>query len=399
MSREGPLRDLRGTRVDNERRTTRDRGREQGADGPGPIAAPTRQQLRAEQARRQARARRTGTIVAVVFVVALAAGIAAYAAGWFSGSSPFGALGEATSGVPTTSSAEASGSASASSGVEPTDSIPLEPTEPIDFDVNNAMESIRTLESFGVRKEGSDAETAAAQWLLKQMKALGYDAHIEDVPLPNDTTSHNVVARAEGTSERVIVLGAHLDTKSPSPGANDNASGCAAILEIARILAEQPVTPTVEFVFFGAEEMIDSNGDHHHYGSRFRVAAMTDAEIANTAGMVSVDMIGYGPQFVSRTMLRGPQDMSDILIAQAAEDGYTLDFLKDPGASGWSDHEAYELAGIPATWIEWRDDPVYHTAEDTSGHLNHENIRVAGQVVLDMLRSLDAGELEELCAR
>lgn len=339
------------------------------------------------------------TIVAVVFIVALAAGIAAYVAGCFSGSSPFGGLGEATSSIPGTSSAEPSGSASPSSSGEPTGTIPLEPTEPIDFDVNKTMECIRALESFGVRKEGTAAETEAAQWLLEQMKALRYDARIEDVPLPNGTTSHNVIARAEGTSERVIVLGAHLDTKSPSPGANDNASGCAAILEIARILAEQPVTPTVEFVFFGAEEMIDGNGDHHHYGSRFRVAAMTDAEIANTAGMISVDMIGYGPQFVSRTMLRGPQDMSDIVIAQAEADGYSMDFLEDPGASGWSDHEAYELAGIPATWIEWRDDPVYHTAEDTSGHLNHENIRVAGQVVLGVLRSLDEGELEGLCAR
>ena len=339
------------------------------------------------------------TIAAVVFVVALAAVIVAYAAGWFSGSSPFGGLSETTSSIPAASSVETSGSAEPPSSTEPTAIAPREPTAPINFDVNNAMESVRALESFGVRKEGTAAETATAQWLLEQMEALGYDARIEDVPLPNGTASHNVIARAEGTSERVIVLGAHLDSKSPSPGANDNASGCAAILEIARILAEQPVTPTVEFVFFGAEEMIDSDGDHHHYGSRFRVTAMTDAEVANTAGMISVDMIGYGPQFVSRTMRRGPQDMSDLLIAQAEADDYTLDFLKDPGTSGWSDHEAYELAGIPATWIEWRDDPVYHTAEDTSGHLNHENIRVAGQVVLDVLRSLDEDGLEELCAR
>jgi len=41
-----------------------------------------------------------------------------------------------------------------------------------------------------------------------------------------------------------------------------------------------------------------------------------------------------------------------------------MPYLRDPGESGWSDHEAFELAGIPAAWIEWRDDPVYHTAAD-----------------------------------
>jgi aminopeptidase YwaD len=195
------------------------------------------------------------------------------------------------------------------------------------------------------------------------------------------------------------VLGAHLDSKPPSPGANDNATGCGALLEIARILAEQPVTPQVEFIFFGAEETIDKDPNHHHFGSRTRVARLSEAERADIAGMVSVDMIGYGPDFVARTMLRGPRTMADLLLATSKATGAGLTFLKDPGATGWSDHEAYELAGIPAVWIEWRDDPVYHTAKDTSAHIRPEKVRVAGQLVLDVLRGLDEDALEELAAR
>jgi len=283
--------------------------------------------------------------------------------------------------------------------VEPEPEPEPEPQHPIAFDAGNAMTTIGALESFGVRTGGSDAEYRALQWLQGELEALGYETRLEDVPLSTGATSHNLVARAAGSSERVVVIGGHVDSKPPSPGANDNASGCAAILEIARILAEQPVIPTVEFVFFGTEEIIDGNPDHHHFGSRVRVENMTAAERASTAGMISVDMIAYGPDFHSRMMRRGPEQMSDIVLAKAAETGVRMTFLKDTGKSGWSDHEAYELAGIPATWIEWRNDPVYHTARDTSDHCDPEKVRVAGQLVLDVLRSLDADTLESLVAR
>src|SRR5659263_189910 len=98
-------------------------------------------------------------------------------------------------------------------------------------------------------------------------------------------------------------------------------------------------------------------------------------------------------------MLRGPRTMADLLLATSKKTRAGLTFLKDPGETGWSDHEAYELAGIPAVWIEWRDDPVYHTAKDTSAHIRPEKVRVAGQLVLDVLRGLDEGALEALAAR
>lgn len=274
------------------------------------------------------------------------------------------------------------------------------PLSPLAFDAANAMAEVRAIEAFGVRAAGSAAERQAADYIAARLSKMGYSpVGIEDVPLPDGRVSHNVSARSDGASPHIIVLGAHLDSKAPSPGANDNATGCGALLEIARILALQPVAAQVEFVFFGAEETVDGDPDHHHYGSRTRVARMSAAERANVAGMISVDMIGYGPDFVVRTMQRGPQTMRELLLAQAKAGGPDLVYLKDPGATGWSDHEPYELAGIPAAWIEWRDDPVYHTAKDTSGHLKPEKVRIAGQLVLDVVRDLDAEALQKLVAR
>ncbi|TLM66849.1 MAG: M20/M25/M40 family metallo-hydrolase, partial [Actinobacteria bacterium] len=290
----------------------------------------------------------------------------------------------------------------ATPAAEPTP-VPEPEPEPLaivnDFNVAEAMDHVRALCDIGVRKGGSAGEKKAAEYIAAQLKAMGYDADIRAFPLPNGTTSRNVVASLPGTTDRTFVLGAHYDTKSPSPGANDNGTGTAALLAIARELKDEKLAPTVEFVFFGTEEMIDSNSDHHHYGSRKYVAMMTSDERARCAGMISVDMIGYGPEFVVRTMGTGPQTLKDRLLAAAKAKSLGLFYKKDTSAVGWSDHEPFERAGIPAAWIEWRDDPYYHKTTDTPAHVVKAKVAVAGGLVLDYVRSLDEDDLAALRAR
>lgn len=295
----------------------------------------------------------------------------------------------------------ATGSRITSGGVAvaPPERPPLERTPVGTFNTQAALADIRALEAFGPRLGGSDAEGAAAAFLRDRLAAMGIQARIEEFALPNGTTSRNVVARVQGSSQAVLVLGAHMDTKPPSPGANDNASGCAALLQIASVLAKNPVVPTVEFVFFGSEETNGGDPNQHHYGSRYRLSRMSAADRSAVAGMISVDMIGYGSEFASRTMGKGPKTLSDMLLAHAQSLGIGMKYLKDPGKSGWSDHEAYELAGIPVSWVEWRDDPVYHTAGDVAAHLQASRIDTAGRLVLDFVQTLSAEELAALQAR
>ncbi|MBE0417609.1 MAG: M28 family peptidase [Coriobacteriia bacterium] len=268
--------------------------------------------------------------------------------------------------------------------------VPLE-----DFDAGNAMADLRAIEAFGVRQGGSAAEAEVAAYIARRLTEFGYTARIDEFPIVGGRTSRNVVARSEGRSERVLVIGAHMDSKPPSPGANDNASGCGVVLEIARILASRPVTATVEIVFFGTEELVGGPGEHH-LGSAYYVEQMNAEEQANTAGMLSVDMIAVGENLHSRTMLRGPQTLSDFVLAQAAATGLKMTFLKDPGRTGWSDHGPFELAGMPAVALNRQSDPAYHTEEDTSERIDPEMLRIAGQLVLDICRALDEPDLERL---
>jgi len=342
--------------------------------------------------RRQTRRRRTWVAVAATAIVlAVVAGVVtARALGpWGSGRGPAASAASAA-----TRPAASSSAASASAGEAASPAAQSTPKPR--FVVSRALSDVRALEDIGVRSAGGGAEKRGAAFIAGRLVAAGAQPETRTFRLPNGKTSRNVVARFPGSTRKTIILGAHMDSKAPSPGANDNGSGCGALLEIARGLGRRHAYPTVELVYFGAEEMIDADPDHHHFGSRYHVKDMSAGARKNAAGMISVDMIGYGPRFVVRTMGNGPQSLRRLLLRQARERGIRMSYLRDPGESGWSDHEAFELAGIPAAWIEWRDDPVYHTSADTSGHLVAAKVRTAGQFLLGVLYGLDAAALERL---
>jgi len=352
---------------------------------------------RLDAKRRRLRRRRSNLVLGAcgILLLSVVAAVALYA--FASGGS--GSDADPTKGVApsvTATSADAAAQGEGEPGPSRVPDASQTPQPKPTFRVERALRDTRRLAAFGVRLGGSPAERRGAVYIAGRLRATGARIEIRIFRLPNGKTSRNVVGKFAGDTKQVIILGAHMDSKPPSPGANDNASGCAVLLEIARCLGRVPAHPTVKVIFFGTEEMIDQNEDHHHYGSRYYVRTMRARERANVAGMVSVDMVGYGSHFVVRTMGRGPQSMRRLLQRQAGRRGVRMSYMRDYGQWGWSDHEAFELAGIPAAWIEWRDDPVYHTASDTPGHIVAGRVRTAGQFLLDVLYDLDDSGLRRL---
>ena len=103
--------------------------------------------------------------------------------------------------------------------------------------------------------------------------------------------SRNVIADKPGTASdgRVVVLGGHYDTVPNVPGANDNGSGIATLLTIAREIAGREYPFTVRFIAFGAEEL----GLH---GSNYYVDQLSKEEIDSTVAMLNFDALGSGPE-------------------------------------------------------------------------------------------------------
>lgn len=269
------------------------------------------------------------------------------------------------------------------------------------FDPGHALTEAAKVTSFGVRSAGSQAEERAAAYVEQRLRALGYTPEVRTFRLPNGKMSRNVVASIDGyATSRTLVLGAHIDSKAPSPGANDNGTGVGVLLEFARLLRKNPSAGRVEFVFFGAEEVIDrSDPNGHHFGSRAHARGLTEVQRQRTAGMISVDMVGYGTRFLVQDMRRGSRAMTDLLLREARAGGIALNFKRDLGPTGWSDHEAYELLGIPAAWLHWQDDPLYHTPGDTADRLQRAPVDKTGRLVLRTIRDLDESDLAALCDR
>jgi Zn-dependent M28 family amino/carboxypeptidase len=134
----------------------------------------------------------------------------------------------------------------------------------------------------------SEPRANAANYIANQLISFGYT--VTRAPVVDSVTdefSENIIAQLPGTMnpDKTFVIGAHFDTVQDSPGADDNASSVAGILEIARVLSDTRPLFSIEFVGFALEEP-------GLVGSR-RYARTAVAQGRELIGMISLDMIGY----------------------------------------------------------------------------------------------------------
>ena len=169
-------------------------------------------------------------------------------------------------------------------------------------------------------------------------------------------TTWNVIAEtASGDPNRVVVVGAHLDSVLPGPGINDNGSGSATILEIAEVFAAQNrvARNKLRFMWYGAEEF-------NLLGSAFYVNGLSQPERDKIMAMINFDMVG-SPNYV-RFVYDG--DNSAFPVGPGAAEGppgsayletLFVDYFNAVGLasdptpfSGRSDYGPFIAVGIPA---------------------------------------------------
>lgn len=194
----------------------------------------------------------------------------------------------------------------------------------------------------------------------------------------DQTPSQNVVAVHAGApaGRPIIVVGGHFDSVPAGPGANDNASGTAVMLEMARVLArEQRVE--LRFIAFGAEEL-------GLLGSRAYATQLSEEERKRTIAMINLDMLAVGSPLV----ISGSDDLTERATAIAKELGVTSLGRSSGGRIGGSDHSSFMAVGIPAVFFNRPNDPNYHTPEDKAEFVSQEALAIAGQISLRLIDQL-----------
>lgn len=136
-----------------------------------------------------------------------------------------------------------------------------------------------------------DSLEKAASYIAAEFNSYGYDTRFQTYEI-GSRTFKNIIAEKKGTTaaEEIIIIGAHYDTVVGSPGANDNTTGVAALLELARLFYQKEVERTVKFIAFVNEEppyfMSDEMGS--------RVYAKKARERGDDiVAMLSLETIGY----------------------------------------------------------------------------------------------------------
>ncbi|NJL92616.1 MAG: M20/M25/M40 family metallo-hydrolase [Anaerolineae bacterium] len=282
------------------------------------------------------------------------------------------------------------------------------------------MGNINTLVSFESRHVLSTASTttgiaAAERWITNQLNEIRASSPFPDIRI--DVYAHqfqyefagqqlipsNVIMAVTGTDAAagVVIIGAHYDTMSQAwttgdnyqPGANDNASGVSAVLEIARHMVMQRNRATLVFVFFAAEET-------GRQGSLAFVNDYIKVQNIPVVAVFNLDSIGSplgvrGERFDNKMRLysEGPNDGANSRQLARMVHFAALNYLPNmvvevrdaTDRSGrWGDHMSFSDVGYPAVrLVEGADDPlVFHTPRDTVDRVDPLYLQRTTQVAL-----------------
>jgi Zn-dependent M28 family amino/carboxypeptidase len=240
---------------------------------------------------------------------------------------------------------------------------------------------------------------AAAAYIERQFHEAGYPVASQEYAVAG-RTARNLEVELRGTArpDEIVLVGAHYDSVLGSPGANDNATGAAAVLEIARLLAGTRPTRTVRFVAFANEEPPFFRTDA--MGSRV-YARRTRERGERIVAMLSLETIGYysdekgSQRYPFPFMMWYPSTANFIgvvgnlssrplvrqtLRAFRQHAAFPAEGVAAPGwiaGIDWSDHWSFWQEGFPAIMIT--DTALYryqhyHSVSDTPDKLDYPRL-------------------------
>lgn len=268
---------------------------------------------------------------------------------------------------------------------------------------SNLVATVKYLSEDVGQRSYLDIEKLNKAALYIEDKFLSYGCDVKRQPFPlQGNTYYNIIGEVKGTEatkSEILIIGAHYDTVIGTPGADDNASGIAVLLELARLTASKPLQRTVRFAAFSLEE--PPLFRTKHMGS-YAYAKSLKEEGINVYGMVSLEMVGYfcdrkGSQhyplplfkwfypdrgdfiaFVgnisSRSFTKKLKSCFKAVSSLPVESLNTVSIV--PGVD-FSDHSSFWEFGYPAFMITdtaFYRNRNYHGPEDTAPTLDYERM-------------------------
>lgn len=279
----------------------------------------------------------------------------------------------------------------------------------LQFSADNAYIYTEDQLDIGFRIPGTQERVNCANYFIT--KFLEIDSNFTYV-LHNftvySTDCQNVLFKLNENKSNIVILGAHYDsraratkdlinTSAPVPGANDGASGCSVLIELANIfhVMKKNLSCQLWFVFFDAEDQGYDEGPGIPgwgwcEGSQNFVSEINnfyDSETENFECMILLDMVG-GENLKFINEQHSTSSLLDELFATGRSLGYTDEFPKNPISQEiLDDHVAFVNFGIPSAdliikfWNRNPDWPYHHTTKDNITYISKESLETTGKTV------------------
>ena len=244
------------------------------------------------------------------------------------------------------------------------------------------------------RKPGNPGNFIAVSFIKKEFESYGLETHLQKFTYTFrwrvglfrwktvEIETMNVIGVLKGTSDKHVVIGAHMDHLGVDGdgdaynGADDNASGTTAILELAEAFGKSDAKPkdTIVFIAFNAEEL-GLLGSKHYVSDP--LLPLDDCKL-----MINLDMVGR-LRGTTVTAQGGNLSRSVTQLVDKLDDNYPFDVnITVPGNR--SDHAPFNWNGVPVLFFHTGTHPQYHRTTDDPDLINYEGLVNIAKFVKDL---------------
>lgn len=238
-----------------------------------------------------------------------------------------------------------------------------------DVSYENLITNLTDFEAFGVKEMGTTAQQNAMNWIINQYQSWGYDNIEQQEVSAGGEIGYNIIVTKTGTvyPDQFIIIDGHYDTIN-GPGVNDNGSGTAIILEIARILKDIPTEYSIKFIHFTAEEL--GLFGSYHYVQEIAVPQNLDIKL-----VLNIDQVGGVAGETNNTITcerdesspNSNNNASDAATTQLANSMQLYSDLNTHFSYAYgSDYVPFQEQGFVITGLyETNESPYPHSPNDT----------------------------------
>jgi hypothetical protein len=301
---------------------------------------------------------------------------------------------------------------------KPTSNPAVQPVQPAvqqvatpTFNADSAFLFVKKQVDFGPRAPNTEAHRKCAAWLASEFKRHGLSVIEQKFQAPHykggTFNGINIIGQYKPEHPRRILLAAHWDTRfqadqdtkdqnKPILGADDGGSGVGVLLEIARLLQEQPLDMGIDFVLFDLEDQGNDSDDGQDNSKTWCLGAQHWSKNLHKPGYmplfgILLDMVGgANPKFQKEAIsMQAAPGIVEKVWSTAASLGYSNIFVQEAGKPVTDDHYFVILnARIPMIDIISRPGgtesgfvPHWHKHDDNMKAIDKNTLRIVGEVV------------------